>query len=418
MEVYLPWLQGRRVGVVCNQTAVIPRANEHRSSERNAAFGFRDGFEGRHLIDTLLSRGVNVTRIFAPEHGFRGEADAGAAVGSYRDPGTGVEVVSIYGASKKPSAAQMKGLDVVLFDIQDVGVRFFTYLSSLHYVMESCAGNGVELVVLDRPNPNGMYVDGPVLDPKYRSFVGMEPIPVVHGMTLGELARMINGQGWLAGGIECPLRVVECLDYRHGDRYTLPIKPSPNLPTMRAVYLYPSLCLFEATPVSVGRGTEFPFQTFGHPALGSASGPPALGASSAFDSHTPGHSASDSPAPDSQALRGRYTFRFTPRSMPGATDPPLKGRECYGVDLRLTPPDDEVIARGFDLEYIIGAYRAFKALGMGDKFFTPFFEKLAGVDYVRTMIEAGASAAQIRARWQPDVERFRKERKPYLLYEE
>lgn len=351
VDYYLPMLKGKRVAIVANNTAVVG---------------------SRHLVDTLLGRGVDIVKIFAPEHGFRGDIEAGANVASYKDRKTGIAVASIYGAKKKPTAEDMQGIDVVLFDIQDVGTRFYTYLSTMHYIMESCAENNIPLIVLDRPNPNGMYVDGPVLDMRYRSFVGMHPIPVVHGMTLGELAKMINGKGWLTGGARCELTVVECKDYRRSMHFVPPIKPSPNLPDIRAIYLYPSLCYFEATPVSIGRGTPYPFKVYGHPKL------PKSG------------------------------FGFAP------TIAPQKGVECKGVDLRTVPSNDEVIAAGINLEYLISAY---KIVG-GERFFNSMLEKLIGVDYVRQMIIEGRSAAEIKARWMPDVEKFKQDRAPYLIYED
>ncbi|MBQ4279314.1 MAG: DUF1343 domain-containing protein [Rikenellaceae bacterium] len=357
MNDYLPLLEGKRVGILTNHTGTV---------------------DGVHLVDTLLARGIDVTVVFAPEHGFRGDADAGENVASYTDARTGIEVVSIYGPNKEPRAEDVRKADVIVFDIQDVGLRYYTYLSSMHYMMKTCAGTGKRLVVLDRPNPNGMYVDGPILEERYRSFVGMHPIPVVHGMTLGELARMINGEGWLGDGVRCKLTVVPCRGYIRSMRYELPVKPSPNLPNMRSVYLYPSLCYFEATPVSIGRGTHFPFQVYGHPALKGA-------------------------------------FDFTPRATEGARNPPQKDKLCHGVDLRGGPTDEQLIAAGINLDYVIGAYRA---LGLGEKFFTPMFECLIGVAYVRQMIMAGAEADEIRARWSDDVARFREQRKPYLLYEE
>lgn len=356
-DLYLPLLEGKRVGILTNHTGLVGPT---------------------HLVDTLLSLGVDVRIVFAPEHGFRGDADAGQSIGSYKDPKTGIDVVSVYGANKRPQDEQMQRLDVLLFDIQDVGLRYYTYLSSMHYLMEACAAAGKELIVLDRPNPNGFYVDGPLLEARNRSFVGMHPIPVVHGMTLGELARMINGEGWLEGGAKCALTVIPCSGYTHRSRYRVPVAPSPNLPNMRAIYLYPSLCFFEGTPVSLGRGTGFPFQAYGHP-----------------------------------RLQGDFTF--TPQSNPGAKNPPLKGQLCHGVDLRTEPSDEALWAQGVDLEYVIGCYRS---LGLGEKFFTPMFDKLTGAAYVREMILSGASAGAIRARWMPDVERFKQTRKPYLLYEE
>ena len=354
---YLPLLEGRRVGIMTNHTGTVGRT---------------------HLVDTLRSLGVDIRVVFAPEHGFRGQADAGESVASYRDRKTGIDVVSVYGSTKRPPDSIMQRLDVLLFDIQDVGLRYYTYLSSMHYLMEACAANGKRLIVLDRPNPNGFYVDGPVLEAKHRSFVGMHPIPVVHGMTLGELARMIDGEGWLRDGLRCKLTVIPCRGYTHRSRYRLPTAPSPNLPNMRAVYLYPSLCFFEGTPVSLGRGTDFPFQAYGHPEL-------------------------------------QGDFSFTPRSNAGAKNPPLKDKLCHGVDLRTAPSDERIWERGVDLGYVIDCYRQ---LNLGEKFFTPMFDRLTGTDYVRQMILQGAGADRIKARWADDVERFKQTRKPYLLYEE
>lgn len=354
---YLPLLEGRRVGIMTNHTGTVGRT---------------------HLVDTLRSLGVDIRVVFAPEHGFRGQADAGESVASYRDRKTGIDVVSVYGSTKRPPDSIMQRLDVLLFDIQDVGLRYYTYLSSMHYLMEACAANGKQLIVLDRPNPNGFYVDGPVLEAKHRSFVGMHPIPVMHGMTLGELARMIDGEGWLRDGLSCKLTVIPCRGYTHRSRYRLPTAPSPNLPNMRAVYLYPSLCFFEGTPVSLGRGTDFPFQAYGHPEL-------------------------------------QGDFSFTPRSNAGAKNPPLKDKLCHGVDLRISPSDERIWERGVDLGYVIDCYRQ---LNLGEKFFTPMFDRLTGTDYVRQMILQGAGADRIKARWADDVERFKQTRKPYLLYEE
>ena len=354
---YLPLLEGRRVGIMTNHTGTVGRT---------------------HLVDTLRSLGVDIRVVFAPEHGFRGQADAGESVASYRDRKTGINVVSVYGSTKRPPDSIMQRLDVLLFDIQDVGLRYYTYLSSMHYLMEACAANGKQLIVLDRPNPNGFYVDGPVLEAKHRSFVGMHPIPVVHGMTLGELARMIDGEGWLRDGLRCKLTVIPCRGYTHRSRYRLPTAPSPNLPNMRAVYLYPSLCFFEGTPVSLGRGTDFPFQAYGHPEL-------------------------------------QGDFSFTPRSNAGAKNPPLKDKLCHGVDLRSSPSDERIWEREVDLGYVIDCYRQ---LNLGEKFFTPMFDRLTGTDYVRQMILQGAGADRIKASWADDVERFKQTRKPYLLYEE
>jgi uncharacterized protein YbbC (DUF1343 family) len=335
-EKYLPLLKGRRVGVVSNHTGMV---------------------ESRHLVDTLLALGVDVELVFAPEHGFRGTATAGEHIDNTRDGATGLEIVSLYGANRKPRAADIERCDVMIFDIQDVGCRFYTYLSTLHYVMEACAESGVPLVVLDRPNPNGMYVDGPILDTaRHRSFVGMHPIPVVHGMTLGELAGMINGEKWLAGGVRCDLTVIPCEGYTRDMRYELPTSPSPALPNMRAVYLYPSLCYFEATAVSLGRGTDAPFQVLTYP-------------------------------------------------------------DGTVVDLRVLPADEDVIAGGIDLSYLIDAYSTIGNTPGGKKFLSSFFENLIGVDWVREMIETGCSAAEIRTRWTNDVEIFKQQRTKYLIYE-
>ncbi|MDR2882997.1 MAG: DUF1343 domain-containing protein [Alistipes sp.] len=337
MNAYLPLLEGRRVGVVTNHTGMVGR---------------------RHLVDTLLARKVRVELVFAPEHGFRGTAAAGEHVDSGRDAATGLEIVSLYGANRKPRPEQIRRCDVVLFDIQDVGCRFYTYLSTMHLVMEACAAEGVPFVVLDRPNPNSpMGVDGPLLDvERHRSFVGMHPIPVLHGMTLGELARMINGERWTAGLRQCDLTVIECEGWTRNMTYELPVAPSPALPNMRAVRLYPSLCFFEATAVSVGRGGEAPFQVLTHP-------------------------------------------------------------DGMVVDLRHTPSDEVVVAAGIDLAWLIDAYREVGDTPGGRKFLSTFFENLMGVDWVRTMIESGATADEIRARWAPDVARFTSQRKPYLIYE-
>ena len=360
---YLPLLEGNHVALFSNQMVIIVQP------------------DGSHLmtLDLLLRHGVNVVAIFSPEHGFRGKADAGEHVASSVDTQTGVPIVSLYGArGGVPDSATMAGVDVVITDIQDVGLRFYTYYVTMVRLMNQCARYNKLMVVLDRPNPNGFYVDGPLLDMRYKSGVGGLPIPVVHGMTLGELAQMVNGQGWLDDGAKCPLKVVTCKGYTHKTRYRLPVAPSPNLPDMTAVYLYPSLCYFEATDVSLGRGTTKPFQQFGHP-----------------------------------DMKG-YTYSFTPESMPGAKNPPQLGKRCFGRDLSgLT--DKEIWRRKLDLSYLIEAYRN---LGTGDSFFTSFFEKLIGVPYVRTMIEQGASADEISRRWQHDVEEFKKARRPYLLYKE
>lgn len=355
---YYPLLRGKRVALFGNHTSL--RGNQH-------------------LLDCLLADSIRVVAVFSPEHGFRGNADAGEKVGSSVDSRTGVPILSLYdGKDKRPSAASMKKFDVLLADIQDVGLRFYTYYITLCRLMDACAEYGKSVIVLDRPNPNGHYVDGPVLDMKYKSGVGWLPIPVVHGMTLGELARMVNGEGWLPAGRTCRLTVVPCLNYTHQTRYDLPVPPSPNLPNMKAIYLYPSLCPFEGTVVSLGRGTDKPFQIYGHP-----------------------------------NMKG-YSYSFTPRSVPGAKNPPLLGKRCHGADLS-GKSDEELRREGLNLTYVIDAYRN---LNIGDRFFTSFFELLMGTSYVRQMIKEGCSAEEIRARWMPEVERFKEQRRPYLLYNE
>lgn len=357
-ESYLPLLDGKRVAVMSNQTGMVG---------------------GEHLVDLLVRHRVNVVGIFSPEHGFRGTADAGEHVSSSIDEKTGIPIWSLYGSGGgKPSPDQMKRFDVLLFDLQDVGLRFYTYYASMARLMDACAEHGKKMVVLDRPNPNGFYVDGPILDMKHKSGVGWLPIPVVHGMTLGELALMINGEKWLPQGRACDVTVIPCENYTRQTRYELPIAPSPNLPNIHSIYLYPSTCLFEGTVMSLGRGTSFPFEVYGHPQ----------------------YKGSD--------------FSFTPQSVPGAKNPPLLGKKCYGVDLR-DVPDELIWENGFDLSYVIDAYHN---LDIGQKFFTPFFEKLVGVDYIRKDIVAGKSADEIKAKWANDVEKFKQQREPYLLYQE
>ena len=347
-------LQGKRVALLANHTAVV---------------------DGEHLLDVMLTKGVNVVSVVAPEHGFRGTADAGEKVDSSIDSKTGLPIWSLYSSkSRRLTPEQVAQFDAIVVDIQDVGLRFYTYYITMLSVMNSAAEGGKEVIVFDRPNPNGMYVDGPILDMKYKSGVGALPIPVVHGLTMGEIAKMAVGEGWCKA---CKLEVVCCKGYTHQTRYALPIAPSPNLRSMQAIYLYPSTCLFEGTICSLGRGTESPFEMYGHPNL-------------------------------------KSDFSFTPRSIAGAKHPPLLNKVCYGVDLRQVP-HEEIIGKGFNLEYIIDAYNR---LGMGEAFFTPFFEKLVGVDYIRKMIVEGRSADEIRAVWQGDVERFKSLRQKYLLYKE
>ena len=353
---YLPQLEEKRVAVLANHTAM---AGEE------------------HLVDMLVREGINVVGIFSPEHGFRGGADAGEHVKSSVDEKTGIPIWSLYdGKSGRPSDDKMQAFDVLLVDMQDVGLRFYTYYISMLNMINASADFSRKVIVLDRPNPNGMYVDGPILDmEKYKSGVGALPIPVVHGLTMGEIALMAQGEGWSK---KCDVEVVACEGYTHQTCYDLPIAPSPNLPTQHSIYLYPSTCLFEGTICSLGRGTSHPFECYGHPDYKDG------------------------------------TFTFTPRSVAGAKNPPLKDVECYGVDLRGID-DEQVIAEGFNLEYVIDAYNK---VGKPEKFFTRMFLLLTGVDYIKDMIIAGNTADEIRSRWQKDVEDFKVLRRKYLLYEE
>ena len=355
---YVPLLKGKKVALLSNHTGVVG---------------------DKHVLDIMLEKGVDVTTIFSPEHGFRGNADAGEHVKSSVDEKTGIPIASLYdGNSKKPAKKVMDGFDVLVVDIQDVGLRFYTYYVTMINLMNAAIEYDKEVVVFDRPNPNGMYVDGPILDMKYKSGVGALPIPVVHGLTMGEIANMANGEGWLENGKKVKLTVIKCKNYTHQSRYVLPVAPSPNLPNMHSIHLYPSTCYFEATPVSLGRGTDKPFQVYGHP-----------------------------------NMKG-YDFSFTPRSIPGAKNPPQLDRECYGRDLTQIP-DDEIIAKGINLEYVIDAYRN---LNLDDHFFRSFFELLIGNGKVRKMIKEGKSADEIKATWSEDVARFKEQRRPYLLYAE
>lgn len=402
-EEYQPLLQGKRVAVFSNQTGIVgDKVTGSKLADALAEYGgcfprkrvdeislipFTEPSVpggkieyGQHIVDALIEKGVDVKAIFSPEHGFRGNADAGEHVSSSVDEKTGVEILSLYEkGSRIPSKEKTDKFDVLVIDIQDVGLRYYTYYITMHHLMEACARDGKQVVILDRPNPNGFYVDGPVLDMKFKSGVGWLPITTVHGMTLGELALMINGEKWLENGT-CDLTVIPCLNYTHSTRYSLILPPSPNIKDMRAVYLYSSTCYFEGTVVSLGRGTQFPFETYGHPAMTG------------------------------------YSFSFVPLSIPGAKSPQFLDEECHGVDLRRKPLRD-IWAEKINLEYVIDAYRN---LNMGDKFFgkNNFFELLAGVDWFRSMIENGSSAAEISARWASDVENFKSRRAPYLLYPE
>lgn len=357
-DEYLPLLQNKRIAILGNHTSRIGN---------------------QHLLDYLLEKKVNVVAAFSPEHGFRGTADAGELVKTGMDEKTGVPILSLYdGKHKKPSATSVSKFDLLLVDIQDVGLRFYTYYIAMLKLMDVCAEYNKEVLILDRPNPNGHYVDGPILQRKYFSGVGALPIPVVHGMTLGELALMINGEKWLSEERTCKLQVIPCKNYTHQTEYQLPIPPSPNLPNMKAIYLYPSLCFFEGTIVSVGRGTPFPFQVFGHPKMTNA------------------------------------PYSFIPKSKIGAKNPPHLNQRCFGYSLT-TLNNHLARNKGIDLSYLIHCYNELKD---ERNFFNALFNLLIGVDYVRPMIRNGASAEEIQKRWSSDVEFFKQQRKPYLLYEE
>lgn len=351
-NLYLPLLQNKKVGVVANHTSMINQT---------------------HLVDSLLKLKINIKKVFSPEHGFRGNADAGEKVKSNIDAKTKLPIISLYGKNKKPFPEQLKGLEVIIFDIQDVGARFYTYISTMHYVMEACAENNIKFVVLDRPNPNGDYVDGSILENEFKSFVGMHQVPIVHGMTVGEYALMINGEGWLAKGVKCNLEIIKLKNYTHKTIYELPIKPSPNLANMQAIYLYPSICLFEGTPISVGRGTEKPFQVIGHPKM-------------------------------------KYDFSFIPKSTTGAKEPLLKGETCYGLDLSAVKVKKEL-----DLSYLIQFYTSYTDK---EQFFQKFFNLLAGNSILQAQIKQGKTEEQIKATWQKGLQEFKAKRKKYLLYDD
>ncbi len=358
-EDYIPLLQGKRVGFVGNHSSLV---------------------DGDHLVDKLVGMDIKVAKIFGPEHGFRGNADAGEKIKDGKDVRTGIPIISLYGKNKKPSPESLSGLDIVVFDIQDVGVRFYTYISTLHYVMESCAENGIPVIVLDRPNPHAHYVDGPVMEEEFVSFVGMHKVPVVYGMTIGEYALMINGEKWLDGNVACELTVISCKNYKRNKLYSLPVKPSPNLPNDLAIQLYPSLCLFEGTSFSAGRGTEFPFQQYGHP---------------------------------------RYTgskTTATPRSMDGAKYPKFENEPCYWNDLSTTQPMTIFQDPQFNIGYLIDAFQNFEA--SEEEFFLEnnFFEKLAGNAELRQQILNEDSETEIRKSWQTDLKAFIVVREKYLLY--
>lgn len=360
MEIYLPLLEGKKIALVANQTSVVFKDSDEKTHT--------------HLADTLLSRGVSVIKVFAPEHGFRGTADAGEIVKDGKDTKTGLPIVSLYGNNKKPSQEQLQGLDMVVFDIQDVGARFYTYISTLHYVMEACAEAAIPVLILDRPNPNIHYIDGPVLEPEFKSFVGMHPIPVVHGMTIAEYAKMINGQGWLSKQLKCKLEIVEVANYNRKTTYSLPINPSPNLPNDQSINLYPSVCFFEGTPLSEGRGTTMQFQVFGSPEL----------------------------------PQEHFPFTFTPMPNEGAKNPKFNGQVCYGKDLREAPRQEQL-----NLSWLMDAYTHYPKK---EAFFTNFFTTLSGTKKLQQAIENGKSEAEIRESWQEDLKAYDSMRKNYMTY--
>jgi uncharacterized protein YbbC (DUF1343 family) len=357
-EMWLPKVQGKKVAVIANHASLIGTT---------------------HLVDSMLALKVNVVKIFSPEHGFRGDADAGAEVKNGKDQQTGLPVISLYGEHKKPTEADLKGIDVVVFDLQDVGVRFFTYISTMTYAMEACAEQKKTFLILDRPNPNGYYVDGPIMENANKSFVGLHPVPVVHGMTVAEYARMVNGEKWLAKGVMCDLQWVICESYTHSDWYQLPVKPSPNLPNMAAVYLYPSLCLFEGTLMSIGRGTDFPFQVVGHPELQNAD------------------------------------FTFSPKPRVGAIQPLYEGMTCYGHDLRSFAT---LYVRDYKKLYLFWLMGCYKDIPNRSIFFNDYFIKLAGTSSLKEQIISGKSEEQIRQTWESGIVKYKVIRKKYLLYDD
>ena len=372
-EGYFPLLVGKRVGVVTNQTGIVSYDSIYTMPD-SGGMTHIEAYDRKkiHLVDFLVKNKINLQKIYAPEHGFRGTADAGEHVIDGKDTKTGLPIISLYGENRKPKPEHLEGIDVMIFDIQDVGARFYTYISTLHYIMEACAENNISLLVLDRPNPNGAIVDGPVLEKDYSSFVGMHPIPLLHGMTIGEYAQMINGEKWLKNSVECDLKVIACSDYHREMSYSLPIKPSPNLPNDQAINLYSSLCLFEGTNVSVGRGTEKQFQIYGSPFL-----------------------------PKSE-------FSFVPMPNFGAKDPVYNGVECFGGDLTTIPKVTQL-----EIKWLLKAYNE---TADKTKFFNSFFTKLAGTKKLQEQIEAGLSENEIRESWKSGVEEFLKMRKPYLIY--
>ena len=366
VDKYLPYLKDKRIGMVVNQTSII----------------------GNQIsVDYLHSRSVNIVKVFGPEHGFRGNASNGAKVSNSVDEKSGIPIISLYGSHNKPTKEDLAGIDLLIFDIQDVGARFYTYISTLHYVMEACAENNLELMILDRPNPNGFYVDGPVLQDKFKSFIGMHPIPIVHGMTIAEYAQMINGEGWLTNKVKCKLKIIKVANYTHTTAYTLPVNPSPNINSQQAVLLYPSLCLFEGTVISVGRGTYFPFQILGNPDLSTT-----------------------------------YKFSFKPVSIPGMSETPLhKDKVSYGIDLRKYNTKQLLTTGKLNLKWLMELYKAYP---YKEKFFDYTqdkqmgnIDKLAGTDVLKQQIIAGKSEEEIRMSWEPALSQYKIMRKKYLLYQ-
>ncbi|MDB5020295.1 MAG: hypothetical protein JWQ28_1422 [Pedobacter sp.] len=364
-ELYLPLLQGKRVGMVVNPTSIIGKQTS---------------------VDSLLKAGVQIVKIFGPEHGFRGNASAGATVNDAIDEKTGIKAVSLYGKYEKPTAEDLQDIDIMVFDIQDVGVRFYTYINTLQHVMEACAENNKQLLILDRPNPNGFYVDGPILDPKLVSGIGLQAIPIVHGLTVAEYAQMLNGEGWLKNKVQCKIKIIKAANYDHSMPYVLPVKPSPNLNTAQSILLYPTLCLFEGTILSQGRGTQFPFTVLGAP-----------------------------------ALKGKYTFSFTPKSIKGMAETPLhQDTPCYGLDLRAYNISNIRQEKTLNIKWLIELYNAYpnKADFFNNKLSKQMgnFDKLAGSTNLKQQIIAGKSENEIRASWEPGLGAYKKMRKKYLLY--
>lgn len=358
IDKYLPLIQGKKVGLVANHSSLVANT---------------------HLADTLLSLCVDLVKVYAPEHGFRGLADAGAHIEDGHDLHTGLPIVSLYGSNRKPTQDQIADIDILLFDLQDVGVRFYTYISTLTYIMEAAAEKGIPVIVLDRPNPNGFYVDGPVLEEEFMSFVGMHPVPVVYGMTIGEYGRMVNGEFWLADSLQCDYNLIPLLNYFRDSLYPLPVKPSPNLPNWQSVFLYPSLCLFEGTVISIGRGTDNPFTIYGHPDF----------------------------------MLGSYAF--TPKPGPGAAHPKLEGQQCYGQNLMGYANAYKEMDHQINLDWLINAY---DILGRDSSFFIPYFNTLAGNNSLKSQIINNVNAEDIRKSWEDDLSIFKQTRKKYLIYKD